>query len=192
MSIIGYARVSTQEQNLNLQIDALKKAGCDQIYRDDGISAVAEKRSGFEKALAALKPKDVFVIWKMDRAFRSVKNALDTLEALEQRGVEFRSITEEIETTTPMGRCMYQIRNVFAELERNIIRERTIAGMDAARRRGAKIGRPRKLTNAQVSRIQETRKKRPEQNLSEIATSLDVSPRTLSRAITRIKVESVV
>jgi len=185
MSIIGYARVSTQDQNLGLQIHALKKANCDQIFEDQGVTAVAEKRPGFEKALAALKPKDVFVIWKMDRAFRSLKNALDTLEELEQRGVEFRSITEEIETTAPMGRCMYQIRNVFAELERSIIRERTVAGMDAARRRGAKIGRPRKLSSEQISSIQKLRIQEPTVNLVVIAMNFGVSPRTITRALAR-------
>jgi len=186
MSIIGYARVSTQEQNLDLQIHALEKAGCGQIFEDNGVSAVADKRSGFEKALAALKPKDVFVIWKMDRAFRSLKNALDTLDELEQRGVEFRSITEEIETSTPMGRCMYQIRNVFAELERNIIRERTIAGMDAARRRGAKIGRPRKLSDEQILKIKKTLTLNPTTQLNHVASKYGVSPRTLVRALETI------
>ena len=122
----------------------------------------------------------------MDRAFRSLKNALDTLEDFEQRGIEFRSITEEIETTTPMGRCMYQIRNVFAELERNIIRERTIAGMEAARRRGAQMGRPRKLSSDQISNIKMIIRLDPSTNLNEIAVSFGVSPRTVIRALARV------
>ena len=183
MRIIGYARVSTEEQNLDLQLDALEDANCDLIYKDDGVSAVAQIRPGFAQAMAALKPGDEFIIWKMDRAFRSLKNALDTLDKFEQQNIRFRCITEIIETTTPMGRCMYQIRNVFAELERNIIRERTIAGMAAARRRGARIGRPRKLSGKQISEIQRLRIHEPDMKIDEIAMSFGVSRKTICRAI---------
>ena len=120
--------VSTEEQNLDLQLDALQKAGCHNIFTDQGVFAVSKRRTGFDAALAELNEYDVFVIWKMDRAFRSLKNALDVLERLEKRNIEFIALTEQIDTTTPMGRCMYQVRNAFAELERSLISERTKAG----------------------------------------------------------------
>jgi len=183
MAIIGYARVSTEEQHLDLQLSALQQAKCDLIFEDNGVSAVAKKRDGFEKAIAALKPHDTFMIWKMDRAFRSLKNALDILEELEARQVEFLCLTEAIDTTNPMGRCMYQIRNVFAELERNIIRERTIAGMEAAKARGAKIGRPRKLSTKQVIDIQALKKTSPKASLNDLAQNYGVSSRTILRAL---------
>jgi len=141
---IGYARVSTDEQNLNLQIDALTAAGCTQIFRDEGLSATAKNRPQFTAALAALKPGDRLVIWKMDRAFRSLLDALKVLDDLEQRGNAFHSLTEAIDTQTPMGRFAYQIINAFGELERALISERTRAGMQAAKERGVHVGRPRR------------------------------------------------
>lgn len=152
-ALIGYARVSTEEQSMALQIDALEKAGCTRIFIDQGVSAVAKSRPGFEAALLALAPGDTLVVWKMDRAFRSLRNALDVLEQLEVRGVEFRSLTDAIDTSTPIGRCMYQLRNAFAELERSLISERTKAGLAAARRRGVRIGRPPKLGEAERARL---------------------------------------
>lgn len=185
MAVIGYARVSTQEQNLDLQRVALAQAGCDRVFEDLGCSAIAKSRPGFEQALTVMREGDIFVVWKMDRAFRSLKNALDVLERFEARGIEFRCLTEAIDTTTPMGKCMYQVRNAFAELERNFIRERTIAGMEAARQRGVKIGRPRKLSDIQVSQTKQTLSKTPSATRTELAGALGVSPRTLSRALNR-------
>lgn len=178
---IGYARVSTEEQNLNLQLDALKAASCDRIYCDEGISAVAPERPQFEAALAALEPGDAFVIWKMDRAFRSLLHALQMLEELDARGVEFQSITEAIDTRTPMGRFAYQITNAFGELERALIIERTKAGMAAARRRGIRIGRPPKLTPAQIARAR--LKLASGRDIAEIAADYGVAVRTISRAV---------
>lgn len=140
---IGYARVSTEEQNLNLQIDALTRAGCTQIFRDEGLSATAKNRPQFTAALNALKPGDRLVIWKMDRAFRSLLDALTILEKLETQGNAFHSLTEAIDTQTPMGRFAYQIINAFGELERALISERTKAGMKAAKERGVHVGRPK-------------------------------------------------
>lgn len=179
---IGYARVSTDEQNLSLQIDALKAAGCVRIYRDEGVSAVARERPEFTAALAALKPGDTLVIWKMDRAFRSLLNALQVLEELESRGVNFHSLTDAIDTGTPMGRFAYQITNAFAELERALIIERTKAGMDAARRRGVRIGRPPKLSAEQVEQAR-AELAAGGVTLTAMARGLGVAPRTLSRAL---------
>ena len=138
---IGYARVSTDDQNLDLQLDALRVAGCTHIFQDHGLSAVG-KRPSFERALKALRHGDTLVIWKMDRAFRSLRHALDTLDRLEAKGVAFQALTEQIDTATAMGRFVYQITNAFAELERALISERTKAGMAAARKRGVHLGRP--------------------------------------------------
>lgn len=181
---IGYARVSTEEQNLSLQIDALTAGGCERIYRDEGVSAVASERPQFSAALAALRAGDTLVIWKMDRAFRSLLNALQVLEELERRGVNFHSLTDAIDTTTPIGRFTYQITNAFAELERALIVERTKAGMAAARRRGVHIGRPPKLTPAQI-RQAEDELAAGGTTLTALAGQLGVAPRTLSRALMR-------
>lgn len=180
---IGYARVSTEDQNLALQYDALNEAGCARIFEDQGISAVGKVRPGFQAALDALGPGDVFVIWKMDRAFRSLRHALDILEQFERRGVEFLSLTDQLDTTTPMGKCMYQIRNAFAELERSLISERTKAGMEAARKRGSILGRPRKLNPKQVAAA--VRKLDGDESLTftALAKDLNVSARTLGRAV---------
>lgn len=183
MTLIGYARVSTDEQHLDLQRDALKAAGCGRVFEDEGISAVARVRPGFTLALEMLCPGDVFVVWKMDRAFRSLRHALDVLEDFEKNGIEFRALTEQIDTTTPMGKCMYQIRNAFAELERNLISERTKAGMAAARKRGKTFGRPHKLTKRQVKRAAEKLAADPELSIAALAKELKVSPRTLRREI---------
>lgn len=144
MALIGYARVSTPDQCLDLQIDALEQAGCSKIFHDIGQSGAKRSRPGFDDAIAALVEGDTFVVWRMDRAFRSLKHAVDVLEDFEGRGVQLRCLSEGIDTSTPMGKCMYQVCVAFAELERSIIRERTVAGMEAARRRGVHIGRPRK------------------------------------------------
>src|SRR5690554_2410053 len=116
MSTIAYARVSTEDQNLDLQRLALKAAGYDRIYEDDGVSAAAERRPGFEAALAALAPGDTFLVWKNDRAFRRLKDAFVAMEHFKALGVTYRSLTEFIDTTTPIGRAMFYILNVFAEL----------------------------------------------------------------------------
>lgn len=181
--LIGYARVSTEEQHLDLQLDALGQAGCHKIYTDQGVSAVAKKRDGFESALKALRTGDVLVIWKMDRAFRSLKHALDTLEMFEHREIAFVSLTDQIDTTTAMGKCMYQIRNAFAELERNLISERTKAGMAAAKKRGVKLGRPQKLSLDQVRWAQTQLRTDSQLEISHLAHRLNVSVKTLKRAL---------
>lgn len=181
---LGYARVSTADQNLDLQIDALTAAGCEIIYRDEGISAVAAERPEFNAALARLKRGDTLVIWKMDRAFRSLIHALKVLEDLEKRGVEFQSLTDQIDTTTAMGRFVYQVRNAFSELERALISERTKAGMAAARARGAIVGRPRKLNDEQVAHARREVDSGRE-TITHMARLFNVAPLTLSRALRR-------
>ncbi|GAB5489642.1 MAG: recombinase family protein [Parasphingorhabdus sp.] len=181
MARIGYARVSTSDQSLDLQFDALKEAKCDQIFSDDGISAIAKKRPGFDKALQTLKAGDKLVLYKMDRAFRSLRHALDILEQFEKDGIDFLVLTEGIDTSTPMGRCFFQIRNAFAELERSLISERTKAGLEAARRRGKRIGRPPSLSANQI--LEARARKSAGEDVVAIASQLRVKPRTIYRAI---------
>jgi DNA invertase Pin-like site-specific DNA recombinase len=182
---IGYARVSTEDQHLDLQINALKLAGCSAIFEDQGVSATAKRRPGFEQALSSLQAGDVFVVWKMDRAFRSLKNALNILEEFENRAVEFRCLTEDIDTTTAIGKCMYQIRHAFSELERNLIRERTKAGMEAARQRGAHLGRPKKLSPPQIADMLGLLQSQPDLTPVQIASQFGVSPRTIYRTLSQ-------
>ncbi|HEY0939242.1 MAG TPA: recombinase family protein [Steroidobacter sp.] len=184
MAIIGYARISTSEQHLDLQRDALRAAGCARIYEDLGVSAIAKRRPGFEGALAALRSGDTFVIWKMDRAFRSLRQALETMERFQRDSIAFRSLTEHIDTSTPMGQAMFQIQNVFAELERKLISERTKAGLEAARRRGKHPGRRCKLSRCDIAWAHEALQC-PEQTKAGIARALRVSPRTLRRSLVR-------
>lgn len=183
--IIGYARVSTEDQHLDLQLNALKLAGCSAIFEDRGVSATAKRRPGFEKALSHLQAGDVLVVWKMDRAFRSLKNALNILEEFENRAIEFRCLTEAIDTTTPLGKCMYQVRHAFSELERNLIRERTKAGMEAARLRGAHLGRPKKLSRCQIIRMQRLLQDQSNITPVQIADQFGVSSRTIYRVLSQ-------
>ncbi|PHR21904.1 MAG: hypothetical protein COA41_00435 [Sphingopyxis sp.] len=181
MTKIGYARVSTHDQTLDLQLDALALANCDHIFTDKGISAIARSRPGFEEALDRLKAGDTLVLWKMDRAFRSLRHALDVLERFEKEGVHFLVLTEGIDTTTPMGRCFYQIRNAFAELERSLISERTKAGLEATRRRGTRLGRPCRLSASQI--LDARARKSAGEDMAVIARQSGVSTRTLYRAV---------
>ena len=182
---IGYVRVSTEEQNTDLQLDALKSADCDRIFEDHGIPAVGKARPAFEETMETLRSGDSFVIWKMDRAFRSLKHALDVLEELEVKGVEFQSLTDHIDTSTPMGKCMYQIRNAFSELERSLISERTKAGMAATKARGVHVGRPHKLTREQTLFAREEIDS-GRSTIARMAGYLKVSPTTLDRYLKRL------
>lgn len=186
MAVIGYARVSTGEQSIDLQIDALRRAGCQRIFEDDGVSATQRERPGFGAAMGALNTGDTLVIWKMDRAFRSVLHAASTLEEFSLHGLTLQCLTEHIDTKTAMGRCMYHVRNAFAEWERDLISERTVAGMAAARRRGAQIGRPAKLTSSQVVEIQARMSADPNLAASTIAAAYGVSVRTVGRVLAKV------
>ena len=141
---IGYVRVSTIEQNVHLQIDELKKAGCEKIFRDK-VSGDKTERPGLHEALEFLREGDSLVVWRLDRLGRSLKHLLETVSLLEERGIGFRSLQESIDTTTSGGRLIFHIFGALAEFERNLIRERTMAGLKAARARGRVGGRPRKL-----------------------------------------------
>ena len=147
--LIGYARVSTQEQNLEPQTDALKEAGCQQIFNDT-ISGAKKERPGLHKALLYVREGDTLLVWRLDRLGRSLKDLIETVSKLEERGIGFRSLQESIDTTTSGGRLIFHVFGALAEFERNLISERTYAGLAAARARGRKGGRPRKLNTHQV------------------------------------------
>ncbi len=142
--LVGYARVSTLEQNASLQTDALTQAGCQQIFQDK-MSGAKIERPGLQEALDFLRPDDTLVVWRLDRLGRSLKHLLETVMQLEERGSRFRSLQENIDTNTSGGRLVFHIFGALAEFERNLIRERTMAGLTAARARGRKGGRPKAL-----------------------------------------------
>lgn len=138
---VGYARVSTHEQNLSLQKDALKQAGCGKIFRDQ-VSGAKAQRPGLQEAKTYVREGDTLVVWRLDRLGRSLKHLIETVTVLEERGVGFQSLQESIDTTTSGGRLVFHIFGALAEFERNLIRERTRAGLAAARARGRQGGRP--------------------------------------------------
>lgn len=140
---IGYARVSTLEQNLDLQQDALKGAGCEKIIVDKA-SGTRRDRVGLEQVRDTLRKGDVLIVWRLDRLGRSLKHLIELMTELEEQGIGFRSVTEAIDTTTPGGKLVFHIFGALAEFERNLIRERTKAGLEAARARGRLGGRPKK------------------------------------------------
>ena len=140
--LIGYARVSTHEQSLDLQIDALKGAGCERIFEDHGVSGVADQRPGLERALKALSPGDTFVVWRLDRLARSMVDLTDTVHWLQSKDISFHSICEYIDTGSAVGELILHVLCSIVQFERRLIIERTNAGMEAARQRGSQFGRP--------------------------------------------------
>jgi DNA invertase Pin-like site-specific DNA recombinase len=147
--LIGYARVSTDDQNLSLQLDALKATGCEQLFTDK-ISGAANVRPGLEQALSHLRSGDTLIVWKLDRLGRTVKGLVELVADLEQRGVQFRSVTDGIDTSTPAGRFFFHVMSALAQMERELIAERTKAGLAAAKARGKSGGRKRKMTNGKI------------------------------------------
>src|SRR5260370_17137083 len=140
---IGYVRISKHEQHEALQIDALKEAGCEKWFIDK-ITGTKAERKGLNEALAYARPGDILLVWKLDRAGRSLKHLIELLNSLDQHQIGFRSLTEQIDTTTPGGKLIFHLMGALAEFERDLIRERTNAGLAAAWARGRVGGRPRK------------------------------------------------
>ena len=138
--LIAYARFSTKQHDLALQLDALEKAGCEKVFTEK-ISGAKRNRPEFKAALEFVREGDTLVVWKLDRLARSLKQLIETVEGLEKRQIGFLSLTEAIDTTSPAGRLIFHIFASLAEFERSIIRERTRAGLEAARRRGRIGGR---------------------------------------------------
>ena len=184
MQKIGYARVSTNDQDLRLQLDALAAAGCAQVFRDEGVSGQTVSRPALDKALTALGPGDILITWKLDRLGRSLAHLIQLMTEFDERGIGFRSLSESIDTTTAGGRLYFHMMGALAEFERSLISERTRAGMDAARRRGVVIGRPKKLSDAQVLYANKAIAT-DRATMGELALEFDVAPVTLTRALKR-------
>jgi DNA invertase Pin-like site-specific DNA recombinase len=187
--LIGYARVSTDDQDTRLQIDALKRAGCEKIY-EERASGSRTDRPELNKALAHGRKGDVVIVWKLDRLGRSLPHLIDTVHDLEQRHVGFRSLTDNIDTTTASGRMFFHMLGALAQFERDLIRERTNAGLKAARERGNVGGRPRKLTDADLKFARSLMRDKSEHwTWPAVAARLGVSHMTLWRAMKRAPVE---
>lgn len=179
MALIGYSRVSTDQQSLGLQVEALKQAGCKKIFQETASGALRD-RPELLRALEYVRDGDVLVVWKLDRLARSLKQLIETVEALGERGIGFQSLTEQINTTTPGGRLVFHIFGALAEFERGIIRERTLAGLENARRLGRKGGRPRKMSEKDVAAATVLLASH-KMTVEAIAERLRVSPATLYR-----------
>jgi DNA invertase Pin-like site-specific DNA recombinase len=179
--LIGYARVSTQDQTLTLQIDALNKVGCTRIFTDT-ISGAATEREGLVEALTFLREGDTLIVWRLDRLGRSLKHLIETISKLQQRNIGFKSIMENIDTTTSGGKLVFHIFGALAEFERDIIRKRTNAGLQAARARGRKGGRPKSLTGKKIAMAQELYNNK-QNSINDISNSLNISRATLYRYI---------
>jgi DNA invertase Pin-like site-specific DNA recombinase len=182
---IGYARVSTSEQNLDLQKDALKRAGCEKII-EDVISGKTENRSGLDRARELLREGDVLVVWRLDRLGRSLKHLIELMTELQQQKIGFQSLQESIDTTTPGGTLIFHIFGALAEFERNLISDRTKAGLDAARARGRKGGRPRKL-DAEKRAVALDLYHSKNHGVDEICRSLGITKPTLYAYVRRAK-----
>jgi DNA invertase Pin-like site-specific DNA recombinase len=178
---IGYARVSTVDQNLALQRDALTEAGCGKIFTEQVSGAVAE-RPALHDALEFARSGDTLIVWKLDRLARSVKQLIETVEQLRVRGIGFRSLTEALDTTTAQGRLVFHMFGALAEFERSLIRERTQAGLAAAKRAGRTGGRPPKLTYDDIAAAKAMLANR-DIGVTQIAHRLGVSVATLYRYI---------
>ena len=177
--LIGYARVSTQDQKPALQLDALKAGGCGKIFREKA-SGAQRDRPQLAAAIDYMRDGDTLVVWKLDRLARSMKQLIETVEGLEARGIGFRSLTEAIDTTTSGGKLVFHIFGALAEFERSIIRERTRAGLDAAKARGRTGGRPKKLTDADL-KAAKAMLADDDFTVEEVAKRMGVSPATLYR-----------
>lgn len=151
---VGYARVSTAEQNLDMQIEALKKAGCEKIFTDR-VSGAKSARLGLDQAIDFVRDGDILVVWKLDRLGRSLTHLIDTVNQLENKGIGFQSLTEAIDTTTAGGKLVFHIFGALAEFERELIRERTKTGLMSAKAKGRVGGRPNKLTPQQVKMVKD-------------------------------------
>jgi DNA invertase Pin-like site-specific DNA recombinase len=176
---VGYARVSTEEQNLDLQSRALKAAGCDMLFEDQGVSGASFSRPGLTSMLAQLRSGDVLVVWRLDRLGRSLRRLIELIEGLNAKGVQFQSLTEAIDTTSCSGVLVFHMLAALAQFERSLIGERTRAGMHAARDRGRKLGRRPVLTPEQKAMALELL---ASCSLTDVATRFNVHPRTIRRA----------
>lgn len=185
--LIGYARVSTEDQKLDLQLDALARAGCERVYRDHGVSGGKSERPGLDAAMRDLRKGDVMIVYKLDRLGRSVLHLADLLTRMDNDDIHFCSLTEGINTTTPGGRLVFHVFAAVAEFTRDLIRENTIHGLNAARERGVRIGRPFLMDDDMI--IEAHRYMRQEnRTLDQTAQRFKVSKSTLTRGFDRLSV----
>ena len=176
---VGYARISTQDQDPNLQIDALRAAGCERVFVEKA-SGAQRDRPELNAALDIMRPSDCLVVWKLDRLARSLKQLIETVETVDSKGIGLRSITEAIDTSTDSGKLVFPIFGALAEFERSIIRERTSAGLAAARARGRTGGRPPSLSETDLVQARALLKD-PEITVDQVAKRLGVAASTLYR-----------
>lgn len=184
---IGYARVSTNDQSLDLQIDALEKAGCEKLYQEK-ISGMKDDRPQLNELVEYAREGDILVVYKLDRLGRSTKKIIELSEQLEKRGIELVSIRDNIDTTTAVGKAMFRMLAVLAEMERDLIVERTKAGLESARARGRKGGRP-KVDNKKVEKAIKLYNSQ-QYTVKEIEEMIGVSKATLYRSIKQRKKET--
>lgn len=178
--LVGYARVSTDDQNLDLQLDALKAAGCGQVFTDH-ITGSSKERPGLTEAFNYLREADTLVVWKLDRLGRTVKGLVDFVGELKEKGIEFRSLTDGIDTSTPAGRFFFHIMAAMAEMERDLIRERTRAGLAAAKSRGRTGGRRKAMDESKIAAARQLLAAGTP--ATDVAKNLGVGRATLYRAL---------
>lgn len=178
--LVGYARVSTPSQSLDLQIKALKEAGCDKIFTDIA-SGAKTARPGLKDAEMVLRKGDALVVWKLDRLGRSIQHLIESINAFKEKGIGFRSIQEAINTQTSSGKLVFHIFSALAEFERDLIRERTNAGLEAARARGKKGGRPKSLDQPKSVKLLKQMHADPNYSIGDICRTLAISRSTFYR-----------
>ncbi len=183
---VGYARVSTDDQNMSLQLDALQAVGCEKIFTDQ-LSGATTKRPGLDEALAALQPSDVLTVWRLDRLGRTMRHLVETVTDLAERGIGFQSLTEAMDTTTAGGEFLFHIMSALAQFERRLNAERSRAGIEAARRRGKHLGRPPDLTLEKVSHAHQMIDS-GQQTVSSMAKIMGVHRVTLHKALKKVRV----
>jgi DNA invertase Pin-like site-specific DNA recombinase len=181
---VGYTRISTEDQNHDLQLDALKNAGC-KIFFSDKASGGKADRPGLIKALDYLRQGDCLIVWKLDRLGRNLKHLIEVVEDLKSKKIGFMSLQDGLDTTTNGGKFVFQIFGAMAEFERDLIRERTKAGLDAARARGRTGGRKEKLNDTQVAALK-TMYESKNHSLSEICSTFGITKPTLYRYLEKI------
>ena len=184
LAVIGYARVSTADQNPQLQLDALNEAGAARIFTDQGVSGSMASRPQLDDCLDHLREGDTLAVWKLDRLGRNTQHVLAVVDGLNSRGIGFRSLTEGLHTDGPMGKAMLTIMAAFAQLERDTMIERTRAGLAAAAANGRKGGRPRKVDDAAATKARNLREKGI--NATDIAKMLGVSRATVYRYLSEL------
>ncbi len=183
---IGYARVSTVEQNLKLQLTALRKTDCEHIFEDLGVSGKATERKGLAAAMNALNKGDTLVVWRLDRLGRSLGHLIEIINQIAAKGAHFQSLNEAIDTNSSGGRLVFHMMGALAEFERSLISERTRAGLKEAKDSGKTLGRPKSLTAQQVD-IARKALASGEATIEELAERYGVHSRTLTRAFKRLK-----